>query len=174
MYGGLLWFNFTQRPIAIAVWPFQAIFIPQTRRMLMSEHASIALSEGQNMMKAQVRRTAWTAATLAVVLAFWDAILGFVLHLIFYVIEFLELGLEHFLEMLFHLERHEAQMFTAWIGAASFVALGGYVYVWVARSLQSRFQSWSSFFSWMKGKAQENWWVLSLLAAIVLGNFLLF
>lgn len=140
----------------------------------MSEHASVALSEGQNVMKTQIRRSAWAAAALIALLVFGDAMLGLVLHLLFYVIEFLELGLEHLLEALFHLEGHEAQMFTAWIGAAAFLALGSYVYVWGARSLRSRFQSWSSFVSWMKSMGEENWGVLSVLAVIILTNFLLF
>lgn len=154
-------------------WPFRQFSISASEDVL-SERASVLLSEGRKVMKTQIRRSAWAAAALIALLAFGDALLGFVLHLLFYVVEILELGLEHLLESLFHLEGHEAQMFTAWTGAAAFMALGGYVYVRVARSLRSRFQSWSSFFSWMKGKAEENWGVFSLLAGIILANFLLF
>ena len=140
----------------------------------MSEPASVAVSEERSVMKNQVRRTAWWGGGFLLLLFFWDAILGGVLHLLLYLIEYLELGLEDTLELLFHLEVHDAQILTAWIGFAAFATLGGYLYLWASRSLRSRFQTWPAFFAWTKSKMQANWLVLSVLTAGLLAKFLLF
>lgn len=125
-------------------------------------------------MKTQVKRTAGWGAGLIVLLFFWDTLLGGFMHLLLYLIEYLELGLEGLLELLFHLEPRDAQILTAWIGLAVFLTLGGYVYLWASRSLRSRFESWAYFFAWTKNKARANWLVLSVLAGVLLLNFLLF
>ena len=75
------------------------------------------------------RRPFWLRPQLIVpafLLVFWyvgDAILGFILHLIHIVIELGEMGVEHLLEALFHVEGHTAQMLTAWTGLFIFIAV---------------------------------------------------
>lgn len=125
-------------------------------------------------MKDQVKRTAWWGGGLILLLLFWDVILGAILHLFLYVIEYLELGLEGLLELLLHLEAHDAQILTAWTGFAAFVTLGGYLYLWASRSWRARFQTWRDFFAWTQDLGRANWLVLSVLAAVLLARLLLF
>ena len=100
---------------------------------------------------------------------FWDSLLGFILHALHILIEYLELALEHLLEILFHLEGHDGQMATAWIGSLLIIA---FLYRLITGSLgafRARFRSRGYFLSWVKVHALENWLFLSLLFAACLG-----
>ncbi len=129
---------------------------------------------GGKAIRNQLVRFAWIGSGLFLLFMVWDTLIGFVLHLLFYVIEFLELWLEGSLELLFQMEGHEAQMFTAWIGLACFLVLGGYGYAMLKRSLRKRFRSWSSVQAWFGQQFRNNWVVFTLLAAGYLASLLLF
>ncbi len=116
--------------------------------------------------------TLWCACFL--LLVFWDFLVDLLLHGLHIVIEFLELGLEDMLEMIFHLESHEAQMYTAWTGLIFFMGLGFYVYVRAVRLFRSHFRSWSYFRFWLTHKLRENWLPLSLFMTAYLAALLLF
>lgn len=103
----------------------------------------------------------WISCFLLVM--FWDSLLGTVLHLLYYVVEILELSLENILEMLFHLENHDAQIATAWTGVTAFAILGMSLYALIKKVLNSRFDSWSGFELWLKSWARRHW--VSLLVA---------
>jgi hypothetical protein len=94
--------------------------------------------------------------------SFGDAVLGFSLHLLHIVIEVLELGLEHLLESLFHLEGHAAQMWTAWIGLTLLMALGLFSYRHARSVLAAHFPSWRHFGRSAKNWAREHWRELGL------------
>ena len=103
---------------------------------------------------------------------FWDSLLDVTLHALHILIEYLELALEHLLEILFHLEGHDGQMATAWIGSILIIA---FLYRLIARTLRAwkaRFRSRGYFLAWVKVHALENWLFLSLLFAACLGSVL--
>lgn len=108
------------------------------------------------------------------ILMFWDSLLDLLLHGLHIVIEFLELGLEEFLELAFHLEGHEAQMFTAWTGLAAFMGLGVFVYLKVVRLIRSRFRSWAYFRFGLVQWLRDNWLPLSFLSSVYLATLLFF
>lgn len=100
---------------------------------------------------------------------FGDAVLGVSLHLLHIVIEILELGLEHLLENLFHLEGHAAQMWTAWIGFTLILMLCMFSYWHVYSVLTAKFQSWNHFSRCARRWAREHWmqWSLPLLTLLL-------
>lgn len=106
----------------------------------------------------------WTLALL--ILLFWDDVLGITLHVLHILLEYLELVTEELLIHLFHLEEHDGQMFTAWIGLAAFLSLTSWLYITIRRKIKNTFRSWSYFRSWVKIYAQEHW--ISLAAITVL------
>lgn len=119
------------------------------------------------------RVLAWFAWLMT--LLYWDVLLDFLLHLLHIVIEYLELGLEGVLEALFHLEGHDAQMVTAWIGSLMLASLAGLLYILCLRRLKRRYRSsWGYFWLCLKDGAQHNWGFLSLLAMAYVGSLLLF
>ncbi|MFM8444629.1 MAG: hypothetical protein ACKN9W_14985 [Methylococcus sp.] len=110
------------------------------------------------------------------VLAFWfhgDAILGFILHLLHIVIEILEMGLEHLLEYLFHLEGRDAQFWTAWTGLGAFIGLFYLIFRQTHRRLSARFRSWGDFARWTRDIAVTHWpcWTPPLILLIVSASF---
>lgn len=107
------------------------------------------------------------------ILVFWDSLLDLLLHGLHIVIEFLELGLEELLELVFHLEGHEAQMFTAWTGFAAFLGLGIFVYLKLVRFIRSRFRSWNHLRFGLTQWVRHNWLPLSLLISAYLATVLL-
>lgn len=95
-----------------------------------------------------------------------DSILDITLHLLHILIEFLELGLEDALELLFDLEGHTAQMYTAWIGFTAFILLFMYLYHRVRRAARSKFRSWSYFRLWLRVWIREHWLLLAVCCSI--------
>lgn len=140
----------------------------------MSKESSMAVREEDRSKQHQLKRFAGLAFGLIILMVFWEAISGFVLHMLFYALEFLELGLEYLLEMLFHLEPHEAQMFTAWTGLAAFLALGVFLYMRASAYLRGRFRTWPVFWDWLKSRMVENWLFLALFWTVVTAKVLLF
>lgn len=140
----------------------------------MSKEAPVPVNETDRLTQHQFKRFAWLAGGLLLLAVFWDAISGFVLHMLFYALEFLELGVEYLLEMLFHLDPYEAQMFTAWIGLGAFLALGIFLYSRAAAYLRGRFHTWEGFWAWLKSKMMENWLFLALFWGVVTAKVLLF
>lgn len=140
----------------------------------MSKKSSVAVGEEDQSKHHRLKRFAGLAGGFIILMAFWDAISGFVLHMLFYALEFLELGWEYLLEMLFHLEPHEAQMYTAWTGLAVFLALGVYVYMRTAAYLRGRFHTWAEFWAWLHSRASENWSILTVFVAALAAKILLF
>lgn len=110
------------------------------------------------------------------VLGFWfqgDAILGFILHLLHVLVEILELGLEHLLESLFHLEGHDAQVWTAWIGLGAFSVLIYLGYREVRRRLAEKFRSRGDFVRWTRDLVMTHWphWTPPLILLLVSVSF---
>jgi hypothetical protein len=93
---------------------------------------------------------------------FWDTLLGVTLHGLHIVVEILELGLEHLLESLFHVEGHTAQMYTAWIGFSLLVALTLFAYRHTRRMLANKFPTKDHFSTWSRQWAREHWFILAL------------
>jgi|LakMenEpi03Aug12_release.lakeMendotaPanAssembly.Ray.scaffolds.fasta_scaffold728025_2 hypothetical protein len=108
------------------------------------------------------------------ILVFWDSLLDLLLHGLHIVIEFLELGLEELLEVMFHLEGHESQMFTAWTGLAAFMGLGAFVYVKLVRFVRSRFRSWAYCRFKLMQWVRESWLPLSIFTSAYLATLLFF
>ena len=102
---------------------------------------------------------------------FWDSLLDVMLHALHLLIEYLELALEHLLEILFHLEGHDGQMATAWIGSILIIAFLYRMITRTMRAVKTRFRSRGYFLAWVKVHAVENWLFLSLLFAACLGSF---
>lgn len=140
----------------------------------MSKESSMAVREDDQSKQRQLKRFAGVAGGLVLAMVFWDAISGFVLHMLFYALEFLELGWEYLLEMLFHLEPHEAQMYTAWTGLVAFLALGVFLYMRSAAYLRGRFHSWAEFWAWMHSRTLDNWPILAVFGAALTAKILLF
>ena len=99
---------------------------------------------------------------------YWEPILHLLLELLHIVLEYAELGVEELLMHVFHLEEHDGQMVTAWIGLASFLSLAVWAYVATVRKIRRTFRSWSYFRSWLKVYFQEHWLSLSL----ILGGYI--
>lgn len=108
------------------------------------------------------------------ILIFWAPLLELLLHGLDIVVEFLELGVEDLLEMAFHLEAHEAQMFTAWTGLAAFTVLAVFGYLRVSRFIRARFRSWSYCRFRLMQWSRENWLPLTLVTSVYLATQLLF
>ena len=119
-------------------------------------------------------RTALIVAALTILILFWNFIFSTTLHALFYLLEILELGLDDLLEALFQLELHTAQMYTAWMGLLTFMALGAYAYLRITKSLRTRSRSWSYFGFWLRAWLRERWAPITLLIAIFLAANLLF
>lgn len=105
-------------------------------------------------------------------LGFWhfgDVLIGTLLHALHVVIEVLEMGLEHLLEALFHLEGHDAQMATAWIGLALTLTLIAFIGNRLRRAWRSRFQSWQHVFESAGHWARSHWnlWLPPVLALTI-------
>lgn len=105
---------------------------------------------------------------------FGDVLLGTLLHALHVVIEVLEMGLEHFLEALFHLEGHDAQMATAWIGLALILILVTYIGKRLRQAWRSRFPSWQQFFEAVGTWARSHWnlWLPPVLALTITNSLL--
>lgn len=112
----------------------------------------------------------WALAIL--ILLFWDDVLGITLHILHILLEYLELVTEELLIHLFHLEEHEGQMYTAWLGLIAFLSLSTWLYVAVRRKIRKTFRSWAYFRSWIKVHAREHW--MTLAAITLLYIFYLF
>jgi uncharacterized membrane protein YhaH (DUF805 family) len=108
----------------------------------------------------------WTLAVL--IFLFWDDVLSITLHVLHILLEYLELVTEELLIHLFHLEEHEGQMFTAWLGLIAFLSLSTWLYVTVRRKIRSTFRSWAYFRSWIKIHAREHWMSLTSIALFYL------
>ena len=100
---------------------------------------------------------------------FGDVLLGTLLHALHVVIEVLEMGLEHLLEALFHLEGHDAQMATAWIGLVLILILVTYIGKRLRQAWRSRFPSWQQFFQAVGTWARSHWnlWLPPVLALTI-------
>ena len=129
-------------------------------------------TESQQRLTVGLKRKILLWLGLFILFQFWDSLLGVALHALHILIEYLELALEHLLEILFHLEGHDGQMATAWIGSILIIAC---LYRLITRSLgafRARFRSRGYFLAWVKVHALENWLFLSLLFAACLGSVL--
>lgn len=109
----------------------------------------------------------WTLAVLAFL--FWDDVLGITLHVLHILLEYLELVTEELLIHLFHLEEHEGQMLTAWLGLTAFAMISTWLFITIRRKIRSQFRSWAYFRSWVKVHAREHW-----ISLTVIGLFYLF
>ena len=100
---------------------------------------------------------------------FGDVLLGTLLHALHVVIEVLEMGLEHLLEALFHLEGHDAQMAMAWIGLALILILVTYIGKRLRQAWRSHFPSWQQFFEAVGTWARSHWnlWLPPVLAVTI-------
>lgn len=105
---------------------------------------------------------------------FWDTLLGVTLHGLHIVVEILELGLEHLLESLFHVEGHTAQMLTAWIGFCLLMALSFFAYRHTRRVLARRFPARDHFHNWSRQWAREHWLTLALPTVVLVLSASLF
>lgn len=114
----------------------------------------------------------WILAAL--IMLFWDDVLSLTLHVLHILLEYLELVTEELLIHLFHLEEHEGQMYTAWLGLIAFVTLITWLYIAIRRRIRKTFRSWSYFRSWVKVHAQEHWISLTLISLIYLIYLLFF
>lgn len=108
----------------------------------------------------------WTLAVL--IFFFWDDAIGITLHVLHILLEYVELITEELLIHLFHLEEHEGQMFTAWLGLAAFISLITWLYVTVRRKIRKTFRSWAYFRSWIKIHAREHWISLTAISLFYL------
>lgn len=108
----------------------------------------------------------WTLAVL--IFFFWDDVIGITLHVLHILLEYVELITEELLIHLFHLEEHEGQMFTAWLGLAAFISLITWLYVTVRRKIRRTFRSWAYFRSWVKIHAREHWISLTAISLFYL------
>ena len=113
----------------------------------------------------------WTLSAL--LLLFWDDVLSITLHVLHILLEYLELATEEILIHAFHLEEHEGQMFTAWLGLAAFIALTTWLYIAIRRKIRRTFRSWAYFRSWIKVHAREHWISLLLISFIYLAYLFL-
>jgi len=100
---------------------------------------------------------------------FGDVLLGTLLHGLYIAIEVLEMGLEHLLEALFHLEGHDAQMATAWIGLALIVTLMFFIGKRLRQAWCNRFPSWQHFFEAVGIWTRLHWnlWLPPVLALTI-------
>ena len=127
-------------------------------------------TESQQRLTVGLKRKILLWLGLFMLFQFWDSLLGVALHALHILIEYLELTLEHLLEILFHLEGHDGQMATAWIGSLLILALLYRSSTRALRAFKARFRSRGYFLAWLKVHAQENWLFLSLLFAACLGS----
>jgi hypothetical protein len=97
----------------------------------------------------------WTLAVLFFL--FWDDVLSIALHVLHILLEYLELVTEEILIKLFHLEEHDGQMLTAWLGLLAFAMISTWLYITVRRKIRMKFRSWAYFRSWVKVHAREHW-----------------
>ena len=81
----------------------------------------------------KMRRKAVIWISIALVILFWDEVFEITVHVLHIIIEYLELAIEELIILIFHVEEHESQMFTAWIGLGSFIALGVIGYLRLVR-----------------------------------------
>lgn len=127
-------------------------------------------TESQQRLTVGLKRKILLWLGLFMLFQFWDSLLGVALHALHILIEYLELTLEHLLEILFHLEGHDGQMATAWIGSLLIIAFLYRSSTRALRAFKARFRSRGYFLAWLKVHAQENWLFLSLLFAACLGS----
>ena len=127
-------------------------------------------TESQQRLTVGLKRKILLWLGLFMLFQFWDSLLGVALHALHILIEYLELTLEHLLEILFHLEGHDGQMATAWIGSLLIIAFLYRASTRALRAFKARFRSRGYFLAWLKVHAQENWLFLSLLFAACLGS----
>lgn len=105
---------------------------------------------------------------------YWEPILHLLLELLHILLEYAELGVEELLMHVFHLEEHDGQMVTAWIGLSSFIGIAVWAYLAIVRKIRKTFRSWAFFRSWLKIYVQEHWLSLSLIIGGYLAYLLLF
>ena len=120
------------------------------------------------------KHTLMALGAFLIFIMFWDSILGIVTHGFLYVLEYLELFTEELLELVFHLEGHTAQIFTAWIGFAAFSALLTWGYLSLRRAFIRRFRDRQYFKLWLRHWAKEHWiWIaLSVILYLLIIIFL--
>jgi len=135
--------------------------------------APIRPSETSAARNRRGRRVFYIWSFWLLLLLLWDSLLDLLMHGLHILIEFLEMGLEELLEVVFHLEGHEAQMYTAWTGLVAFIGLGVFIYLRTVRFIRLRFRSWSYFRFGLAQWMRENWLPLSLLASVYLATLFL-
>lgn len=109
----------------------------------MIDRASVKLNNLLFLIKAKLdERMVLFAVGSVVIWLYGDVVLGWIGTILHYVIEVLELGLEHLIHSLFHVSRHTAQIMTAWTGLFIFLVLGWFVFRLAAKSLGKRIASW--------------------------------
>lgn len=127
-------------------------------------------------------RQQWVLWTLALLgFLFWDTLwglLGSLFHLLlelFHILlEYLELLVEELLMEAFHLEEHDSQMATAWLGLGTLVVLLVWGYRLAVRQIRRRLRSWAYVRSWIKIHAQEHWLTLTVITGAYLAYLFLF
>jgi hypothetical protein len=134
------------------------------------DHHQAAIPDEKTRFRQKV--VMWLIA--AIVLLFWHEILEITLHVLHILLEYLELGTEELLIHLFHLEEHEGQMYTAWLGLSAFVALITWSYVSIRRRIRAKFRSWAYFKSWTKIYLREHWLSLTLISSVYFAYLFLF
>lgn len=133
------------------------------------EKAPVARPDSETRTRQKV--ILWTAA--AVVILFWDDILNLALHALHILLEYVELATEEAIIHTFHVEEHEGQMYTAWLGLAAFLILSYWAYTAIRRKLKSKFRSWAYFRSWVKIHSKEHWLSLVLIITLYLAYLFL-
>jgi hypothetical protein len=121
----------------------------------------------------KMRRKAVIWISIALVILFWDEVFEITVHVLHIIIEYLELAIEELILLIFHVEEHESQMFTAWIGLGAFIALGVIGYLKVVRFIHREFRSWGYFWIWIKVHFQENWIPVSLILLVYFASLFL-
>jgi hypothetical protein len=133
-----------------------------------------AMSMDQKLSKTWTSPPLMLSALVLVLWFSWRAILGFILHMLLIFAEILELGLDHLLENVLHLEGHSAQMYTAWIGLGTFMALVAYCYVHARQYFFTHFQTWDKLAFVLNGWAKAHWLTLALPLAVLIVTASLF
>ena len=129
-------------------------------------------SQAGKRSRQEKKATFWALLILA--LLFWDDVIGILLHTLDLALEYLELAVETLIEAVFHVESHEAQMYTAWTGLFAFTLLLTQSYLWIRRKIRRTFRSRAYFRSWLKIHLQENWLPITLVTIVWLSwNLLL-
>jgi len=125
--------------VQIFLWPGSII---QKRRCAIMETPNKLVDSIRAFIRARVPRldSKRTALVFSIVLLilFPDVAILILVKLLYITLSWLSLMFKHALQAAFGFSRHTAQMITAWIEAASLIAMN----IWLFRKLNHRVQAW--------------------------------